>query len=479
MVAATLDLLHTQLLCSTVPGHAVLFCKRLCHILQNSICEPAVVIFRFIHRNRHNSITLRAEVAFFRSKQCTDNTLIVTGFIGAICHTVFKRNTALKNQLLANGFLILVVSQPSIFIHSPENVFFSLFVVIWILVRIVVSGRVGNTNDTCTLCRSQAFNFLSKIGFRSTSDTTAALTQINEVQIQFQNFVFIIAFLHLNRSENLKDFTLNRYIVSSLVFRKQNIFDQLLCDTGTTCRGITKEHSCTGLNGCHPVNTLMLIETVVFNRYGRVDHVLRNIRQICPGTVGHGINILILLDASVGIDIVQIGVLLQIIIINLNICHRQNVILQIITKNTGKNKRANNANHQYCTGSTHSNFKCAKRYTPCRIDDLQQEIGPPILAFRLFLLFLISLKHRIYLHPGSKNHCLGEKFTVSLHQSIQSCIDYSTYKQKTKDLICELTVKICFSVITCIFKFLCCFFIIRSFLHFTHESPNLSPPFPL
>ena len=403
VVATTLNLLHTQFMCCAVPGHTILLSKRLCHVFQNSIGKPAVVILRIINGNRNNRIAFRTIISTVRCLQRADNTLIVTRLVGAVCHAVFKIDTTLEHQFLRNGFLILTISQPTVFIHCPENILFSHLIIIRILVRIVICGRVGNADNTCALRCGQALDFFSVISLRSTSDTAAALAQIDEVQIQFQNFILVIALLNLNCSENLKDFTLNRYIISSLILGQQNILDKLLRDTGTTGRRVTKEHSGTSFNCSYPVNTLMFIEAVIFNRHSCMNHILRNILQVGPGAAGYSINVLIFLDAAIGIHIVQIGVLLQIIVININICHRQNIILQIVTKNTGKDKSTDNTHHQYSTCSTNGNFKCAKGNTPRSIEDLQQKIGSPILAFCLSLFhFLFSLKHRIYLHPAVK-----------------------------------------------------------------------------
>ena len=412
MVATALDLLHHQFFGRAVPDHAVLFGQGHAHVFQNGIGEPAIHIPGAILHHGNYLTAAGAVILGAITNQSTDNTLVITLLILAESHAVFKIDAILQHQFLIQGMLIFRIRQPAILMHGPQGGLFSLSVVFGVLIRIVIGGRIGNTDDTCTFGSSQALQFLTIIGFGRTSDTAATLTKVNEIQIQLQDFVLIVAFFHLDRTENLQHFTLNSNIVSSFVFRQQHIFNQLLRDTGTTGRRVTEEHSCTGFDGSDPVNTLMFKETMVLNGNGRIDHILRNVFKIRPGTAGRGENILILPNLAVIIHIVQIGVLFQIVVININICHRKNIVLQVITQNTGKHKGTDHADHQHRTRCAHGNLKAAKDNTPGNVQNSQNKIRLPVLPLRLLLFSLFfSLEHSVYLQMGSKSR-LGENFFI-------------------------------------------------------------------
>ena len=328
--------------------------------------------------------------------QSADDTLIVAGLILAKSHTVRQVDAVFQNQFLIKGFLIFFICQPSILIHGPQNILFSFFVVIRVLIRIVPGGRIGNANNAGALGSGQAFQLLAVISSSSTTNTAATLAKVDKVQIHFQDLIFIIALLNLHRPENLHHLTLNGNIVSCFIFRQQRILNQLLGNTGAAHRVITKEHSGAGLDGSNPVNALMLIEAMILDGYSCMNHIFRDVFNIRPGAAGGSKNVLIFLDITIGVQIVHIGVLLQVVVLNINIGHRQHIVLQVITKNTHKNKRADHNNHCYCACSTCSNFKGTKSNTPCRIQQAQEEIGFPLLTGRFWLVpFILSVEHSI------------------------------------------------------------------------------------
>ena len=313
-----------------------------------------------------------------------------------MCHGIGQIDTVLQHQFLFQCLLVFFIREPAILVHGPEDIFFSLLIILRILVGVVPCGRIGNADNTGTFGSGQTLHFFSVIGGRRTADTTAVLTQVNKVQIQLQNFILIIALFQLYRPENLQHFTLDGDIISSLILCQQHIFDELLGDAGTTGRVITKEHSGTGLNGGDPVNALMFKEAVILNGHRGIDHILRNVLKVDPGAAGFRKNFLIFLNIAVRIQTVHKGGLLQIIAININICHWENIILQIIAQNTRKNKAADHTDDQNRAHSTQCNLECTESNTPQRIHHPQESVGLPLLPLRLLPAFLfLSVEHSI------------------------------------------------------------------------------------
>ena len=192
MVTTALDLLNHQITGCAVPGHAVLFCQSLCHIHQNRIGKPAVVILRAVFNDRYLIAAIRAIEMALGFLQGTDNTLVIAGLILAVSHAVRQIDAVFQHQFLGKGFFIFFICQPAVLVHSPQNVFFSVVIILRVLIRIVPGGRIGNADDTCAFGSSQGFHFFTIVGFSGAANTTAALAQINKVQIQFQDFILIV-----------------------------------------------------------------------------------------------------------------------------------------------------------------------------------------------------------------------------------------------------------------------------------------------
>ena len=357
MIAADFDPLHHHFSGSRVPGHAILFSQFFRYILKNRIREPAVYILGIIFRNRDLIATHGAGILIIGLGQRIDQAFVSALFVLTESHTVFQVDTVLQYQFLVQGLLVFFICEPAVFVHGPKDIFFSFLVVFGILIGVVPGRRVGDADDTCAFRCSQAFDFLTVIGSSSTADTAAALTQINKVQIKLKDLLFVIALFQLDRTEDLQHFTLHSNIISTLILRQQHIFDQLLGDTGAAYRVIAKEHSGTGFDGGHPVNALVFEKAVVLNGNSRMDHIFGNILNVCPGAAGCCKDVLIFLDLTVGIHIIQVGVLFQFVSCNIHICHGQNVILQIVAQHTNKNKGADSADNQHRSGRTQRYLK--------------------------------------------------------------------------------------------------------------------------
>ena len=160
---------------------------------------------------------------------------------------------------------------------------------------------IGDTDQACTFGNGQHLQFLTKVGFCSTLDTAAALTQIDRVQILFNNILLIVILLYQCGAEELQHLTLDGNAVLACL-----ILDQLLGNTGTAHSLITKEHIGKRLDGSKPVNTLVLIKTLIFNGNGSIDQCLRNLLILSLLPIGAGIQLLKDFDLPLFIDMINV-----------------------------------------------------------------------------------------------------------------------------------------------------------------------------
>ena len=113
-----------------------------------------------------------------------------------------------------------------------------------------------------------------------TLDAVFAVAKIDQVQIPFHNGILAVTLFKILRLEDLHDLTADRYgIVAG------HILDQLLGNGRAA--GVTgaKEHTGAGLHSGDPVNTLMLIESLILNGNSGVDQVTGNLLKAGPVTI--------------------------------------------------------------------------------------------------------------------------------------------------------------------------------------------------
>ena len=225
VIAGLLDLLHHHLTGSGIPLEACLLGQHFGNIFQNRIAKVGVYRLGVILLHGGLGVTIGAAVGFALFFIGLYHTSVTAVLIFTGCQPVFLGDTGLQHQLLSNGCLIFLFFQPAVLTHCPQNVFFPLLVVIEVLIGIVIGGRVGDTDQTGAFCGCQQFQFLAEIGFCCAADTSAALTQVNAVQVHLHNGILVIPLFQLQSPEDFQNLTLHSYIVSSFIFKQQQVFN--------------------------------------------------------------------------------------------------------------------------------------------------------------------------------------------------------------------------------------------------------------
>ena len=126
----------------------------------------------------------------------------------------------------------------------------------------------------------------------------------------------------------------------------------------------------------------MLIKTLIFNSDRSMDQILRDVLIDNPLTVNRSSQLLQDLIVSVGILIIDIGGFFHVIVIQVDLRQGNNIILQILSQHSDKNKSANDADQKNGRHRTGHHLHCGKEDPPDSTDNSKQNIGVPILARR-------------------------------------------------------------------------------------------------
>ena len=316
-------------------------------------------------------------------------TLIITEFVVADSPAILIRNAGLEDHLLGDCFFIFLVGQVTLVVHFAQDIHLAVTVTtctvpLFALVHIDALGIrveqrriIGNADQTCTLSRCQILQFFAEIFCCGTLNTVAAPAQVNSVQVLFNDDILIIFLFADLGAENFHDLTLDR---NTLLF--SSVLYQLLCNGRTAELIVTaEEHVQTGFNSCDPVNTLVLVKTLVLNGNSSIDQRLGNIIQSCPLAVDISIDLLQLLDIAAVIYIIHKRSFFQHVIIQRPVGSlRQNIILKIVAKSTDKNDTTDKNDHQNRCSCTDRNFQYRKSQRNHGINQLQRPVGIPLLA---------------------------------------------------------------------------------------------------
>ena len=217
--------------------------------------------------------------------------------------------------------------------------------------------------------------FLAEVGSGSGLDAVAALTEIDNVQIIFQDNFFIVPLFQLRGTEDLLHLSLNGDLV-----RLEVVFDQLLGNGGATGIGAVHKHTDTGLDGGEPVHTLMLKEALVLNGHRGIDQILGDILVIHPFLLHIRVQLLQLLDIAVAVHIVDKGCLIQQDVVQLRIRIGQDILLQIVAQNAHKDHYTHTGHRQHrCQRGQHQ-LQQGIDQCPCAAQKSQTTAGLPALS---------------------------------------------------------------------------------------------------
>ena len=199
-IATAVDQIQIALPYVLIPlGNAIPLCQCFCHILNNQVHKVGINLLGSIVHFFGNCTAIGALDRIAGCYIGLTNALITTGFIGAFHPLIFGGNRAFQHQLLGHSLVVLLLSDIALCQHFAQHqqltVTISLSAVhdlagiFKFLFGVGVKQRrvVGNTDKAGAFRNGQCLQFFAEIGRRRTSDTAATLSQIDRVQILFDD----------------------------------------------------------------------------------------------------------------------------------------------------------------------------------------------------------------------------------------------------------------------------------------------------
>ena len=400
MVAALLDALQVVvpgLLSGALPIYAILGRQIGGHVQNGRIHKPGIYILRGVLVDRGQAAAIGAVIVAALLVEGTDRARIAAAL--ADSPAVRRVDTLLKDHLLIDGLIILLLGQVALGEHFREHIQLAIAVPARAVPHLALvledifgigieQGRViGNADEAGALCRGQALQLLAEVGSSRALHAVATLAQIDAVQVLIHNEVLIVfLFKHLG-PENLHDLSLHRNAVLLA-----DVFDQLLGNGGAAELGVSaEEHIHAGLDRGNPVHALVLIEALILNGHRSIDQVLRDLIQSGNLPVRGGINLLQLLNIAVAIHIIKEGGLFQIVVINGPIrSFLQDIVLQIIPQGAHKDHAADQQNQRNRQRRANGDLHHRQCRAAQGIEGLQRPVGIPLLP-QLLSPFLFGI----------------------------------------------------------------------------------------
>ncbi len=205
---------------------------------------------------------------------------LITGFFqhNKTCIFIAVRIISIKF-----GFFIFCLRNKAIFIHQPKHQIcsfisnFRLFPAVKIKPGIISVGILSNSYDGCAFPQSQILQFLTEIVQCGCFYPVITASQVNCIQICFQDFFLFIFIFQLNCQICFLNFTL-----IGLFGAEKSVFYQLLCNSAATLYGFTSQVIDKGTCQTFIVQSLVYIKPNIFSGNQSILQHLGNFFQRCP-----------------------------------------------------------------------------------------------------------------------------------------------------------------------------------------------------
>ena len=275
-----------------------------------------------------------------------DHSIYKVGVIRRVIRIVGVTGRIVKDQLLGNGAVVFLFRNITLIEHLIEDIVLPGLVPLPAVIRnigIVERRIVGDSDQAGTLGKAELGDILGKIGIGSRPDAISLFSQIDGIEIPFQDLFFIILFLHLQRAEDLHELPADRDLVVA-----GQVLHQLLGDGGCAV-GAVRAHkevrACP--HGTKPVHTVMLKEPLVLDGNCGIDQIIRDLIIGSPDPVFIAVEILKGLKLSgLLVLIVDHGGLVQPEAVQRKGNLRHQIIPEIGGKDTGENHHGDHKHQQ-------------------------------------------------------------------------------------------------------------------------------------
>ena len=195
--------------------------------------------------------------------------------------------------MIVNGFVIFLLGNLLLVEHFIKAVDLSLPVILWIVDRVIGIRHLSNRSYNGTFGNVKLIDRLSEICFGCSLNAVTTLTEIDRVEISLQYLILVKILFKVQRRKNLVIFTDVGYLIVA-----RNVLDKLLSYRRTALVVLLNENA----DGTNPVNTVVVIESLILKGNESVLHLLGNLVEIDPDTV-------FLTVQTQNLDLLSIGVL--------------------------------------------------------------------------------------------------------------------------------------------------------------------------
>ena len=138
----------------------------------------------------------------------------------------------MEHQFFVDCVFILLLGDPPLVEHLPEDVLLTILVVLRIEQRIIIGRVVGNRDDRRTLSERKVRKVLGEIGVCRRFGAVGVIGEKHHIEIGGDNLLLGIVLLELEGAENLLHLALDAVVIIA-----GDIFNQLLGDSRATERG--------------------------------------------------------------------------------------------------------------------------------------------------------------------------------------------------------------------------------------------------
>ena len=267
-----------------------------------------------------------------------DNDLLVVG-VGRCAGGLIL--SADEVELLGLCLLVLALVQVSLLIHLSQDILLTLLVVLNAVEGVIVGREVGDADDGSSLRDGKILGILAEIGLCGGLNAVAALTEVHGVEVPLKDLLLVVAFLEVQRLENLQQLALHGDIILL-----GQVFYELLRDGRAAENRAAGEHIQRGVGRAEPVDAIMLIKPLVLNSDKCVLHVLGDLIAVDPDSVLRIVKGRQLLPISVCVLVIDSTGLIESKVVQIQIKSGGDAGLDIESENTDKQKTRNNADEK-------------------------------------------------------------------------------------------------------------------------------------
>ena len=204
-----------------------------------------------------------------------------------------------QRRLLLRRLACRRIVDVAVLLHLVEHDFLAFLRGVEVVERRIVVGTLRYAREHRALVEIEILDVLAEVRLRRRLHAVSALSEVDLIEIKFQNLLFRILALDLQREEDLLHLALDRPILCQI-----GVLRELLRDRrASLCNRPARDVGIDGAQDAARVDAHVLVETIVLDRDESVLQVLRNLREL------YGFAVLRRMDVGdlVAVDVINMG----------------------------------------------------------------------------------------------------------------------------------------------------------------------------